>query len=43
MGIRLALALVSASVILAGQPADPTRQPLEQAYAALQARNTTQP
>jgi Tfp pilus assembly protein PilF len=38
MGIRLALVLVSASVILAGQVADPARQPLEQAYAALQAK-----
>ena len=38
MGIRLALVLVSAGAILAGQVADPARQPLEQAYAALQAK-----
>ena len=39
MGIRLALVFVSASVILAGQTvADSARQPLEQAYAALQAK-----
>jgi Tfp pilus assembly protein PilF len=38
MGIRLALVIVSASVILVGQTADPARQPLEQAYAALQAK-----
>ena len=38
MGIRLALVLVSTSVILVGQTADPARQPLEQAYAALQAK-----
>jgi Tfp pilus assembly protein PilF len=38
MGIRLALVLISTSVILVGQTADPARQPLEQAYAALQAK-----
>ena len=38
MGIRLTLAILSTGVILVGQTADPARQPLELAYAALQAK-----